>query len=467
MNKLCGILGKLEITMFEASGNDNSVWIIEQWAQESLMVLEANMIAANMVFREYDSMIAQHGETVNARIPGSFLMKRKTDDDAVTKQAATTTSIPVVLNQHLHVSFIIKDGEESKSFNKLRDEYVEPAVKAISQGVDEIVLSQVYQFLANSVGYLGTSPTDDTMVDAGTIMDVNKVPTTGRKMILTPQTKGSMLKIDDVKHADKRGDGGFAMKEGEVGRISGFDTFMSQNCPYVAAASQDVVTGAVNAGNLTVGSTVITVDGLSAAIVAGTFCTIVGDMRPRRILSSVGGATPTSITLETAIETAILDDAVVTLYDPGLINEGDDYAIGYAKDMVIDGYTLPLSVGSMVTLGGTAGTLPHGVLSGVTTVLMTLDRPIEVAAADDSAVCGGPVGNYNFGFIREAIALVTRPLAAPAAGAGALSYVAEFNDLAIRVTITYDGSLQGHLVTIDMLCGIKTLNTNMGVVMLG
>lgn len=469
MKKLLGLLSKLEIGVFDDTGNVNAVWIIEQWAQESLMLLESNMIAANMVYRDYEDIIAAEGETVNARIPGTFLMKRTTDKTDITVQAAKTTSIPVVLNQHLHVSFVIRDGEESKSFNTLRDEYIQPAVHAIAQGADEIVLSQVYQFLANPVGQLGVAPDEDTMIDAGKVMDINKVPTVGRQMILTPATKAGMLKQEAVKHAEKRGDGGFAMREGEVGRIAGFNTYMSQNCPYVVAASQDVVIMDVNNGNLTVGSTVITLTVGSAAIAAGTYCTIAGDMRPRRILSSVGGAAPTEITLETGIDFAIEDAAIVTLYDPGKIDESStpDYPIGYAEDIVIDDFTLPLSVGQLVSIGGAAGAAKYGVLSGVTTILMMLDRPLEAIASDDAEVCGGPEGNYNFGFIKNAIALVTRPLATPAAGAGALSYVAKFNDLAMRVTITYQGLSQGHLCTIDMLCGIKTLNADMGVVMFG
>jgi len=115
MNRLYGIFSQLEVIVLASTGNETSVWIIEQWAQESLMLLEANMIAANMVYRDYEDKIATEGETVNARIPGTFLMKRTTDTTDVTVQAAKTTSIAVVLDQHLHVSFTIRDGEESKS----------------------------------------------------------------------------------------------------------------------------------------------------------------------------------------------------------------------------------------------------------------------------------------------------------------------------------------------------------------
>ena len=113
------------------------------------------------------------------------------------------------------------------------------------------------------------------------------------------------------------------------------------------------------------------------------------------------------------------------------------------------------------------GTEPvYGVLSTPTTTSMLLGRPLEVAAADDDFVAPGPSGSYNFAFHRQALALVTRPLAAPASGTGALSFVASFNGLSMRITMTYDGNKQGHLVTADLLCGVKVLDINLGAVML-
>ena len=96
--------------------NDNDALIPEVWAQEALMVLEANMVASSLVYRDFENEIASFGDTVNAHRPNTFVAKRKTDADEVTVQDAQATNVPVKLNQHLHVSFTIKDGEESKSF---------------------------------------------------------------------------------------------------------------------------------------------------------------------------------------------------------------------------------------------------------------------------------------------------------------------------------------------------------------
>ena len=61
---------------------DNSVdaYIPELWAQESLMILEANMVMAGLVHRDFENEIAEFGDIVNTRRPQKFEAKRKTDN---------------------------------------------------------------------------------------------------------------------------------------------------------------------------------------------------------------------------------------------------------------------------------------------------------------------------------------------------------------------------------------------------
>src|ERR1700733_9438880 len=100
------------------------------WANESLAILEENMIIGNMVHRDFEPIIQNYGDVVNTRRVGEFVALRKTVTDNVTVQDATATNIQVTLNQHIHVSFLIRDGEESKSIVSLVDEYMAPAMIA-------------------------------------------------------------------------------------------------------------------------------------------------------------------------------------------------------------------------------------------------------------------------------------------------------------------------------------------------
>ncbi|KKK45455.1 hypothetical protein LCGC14_3165430, partial [marine sediment metagenome] len=172
--------------------NDLDAFVPEIWAQEGLLLLENNMVAGNLIHRSFENQIAQFGDTVNTRLPAEFVGKRKVDADDVTIQDATVTNVPVVLNQHLHTSFLVRDGEESKGFQNLRDNLLAPAMLSLAQMVDEVVLVQVYQFLGNSVGQLGVTPTKASVIGIRNKMNQNKVPMQGRNLIITPQTEADL-----------------------------------------------------------------------------------------------------------------------------------------------------------------------------------------------------------------------------------------------------------------------------------
>jgi hypothetical protein len=157
---------------------------------------------------------------------------------------------------------------------------------------------------------------------------------------------------------------------------------------------------------------------------------------------------------------------VITFYTPGAINLGAGYAAGWSKPMVIDGFTVAPKQGQTVSFGTSGSSALYTVIEATTTSLM-LDRPLEVALADDAAVNIGPAGSYNLAFHRNAMTLVVRPLAPTRTGVGAASAVVNADGLTMRATISYNGTKQGHLVTLDFLCGIKVLDPNLGAVLLG
>lgn len=440
----------------------------EMWANESIAILLENMVIGNLVHRDFSAQIASHGDVVNTRKPGQFKAVRKSADDNVTVQATTATNVAVRLDQHLHTSFIIKDADQSKAFKDLVVEYLSPGMQSIAQEIDLIVGGQVHQFHANRAGKLGglsAAVADQYLLETREVLNINKAHTDGRNLILGPRAETVMLQNSNFINADKVGDDGTALREASLGRKYGLNTFAAQNQPYHTAT--DVVAGAVNnASGYAAGSTAITVDGLSAAIAAGTYVTIAGDMTPLRVISSTGGATPTAIVLNRGLKYAVADNAVVTLYDPGTVNEAAGYDAGYDGAIAYDGVTVAAQVGQVVAFGTYSASQDLYTVIGVGTGTITLDRPLVAAIADGDAVFLGPPGGYNLAFHRNAIALVSRPLALPMPGTGARAGVANWNGMSMRVVITYDGNKQGHLVTVDTLLGVKVLDAALGAVLL-
>lgn len=449
--------------------NDVDPLIPELWANESLVILEENMVAGMLVNRDFETTFARFGETVNTRRPAEFTAKRKTSADNVTVQDANTDNVPVVLNQHVHVSFLIKDGEESLAFKDLVEFHLKPAMLANAQFVDRVVLGQFHRFRANSCGGLEqmtAANAQSYILNARNVMNKNNAWPQGRNIIWTPDGETAALGTELFVSAEKRGDGGQALQEASMGRVLGFQHYMCQNMSSIGATDKTASVALINmAGGAAKGTTSLVTDNGAAAIPNNSFITIAGDYTPLRVVSTTGGSTPTAIVVESpGLRTAVADNAIITKIGVGTI-ESTTFAAGYSKEIGYSGFTIEPQVGQLVTFG-TDPTSPVYVIVDAdnTNNKVTLDRPLEAQVSSGAAMNLGPAGNYNFAFHKNALTLVTRPLAPPKSGTGAQSAVVSYNGLTIRATITYDGNKQGHLVTLDFLMGVALLDEDLGAV---
>lgn len=428
------------------------------------------MVVGNLVHRDFEPAIASYGDVVNTRKPGEFVVKRKARNDSVTVQQPDATNIPVTLNQHFHVTFLILDVDQSKSFKDLIVEYLSPAMLAIARGIDLVTSGQVYQFLQYNGGKLGLmdgTNAEDYILATRQVQNINKAHVIGRNLVVGPIAETAMLSDAKFTDANRVGDDGTALREASLGRKFGYDIFMAQNQPFVDTNVIDKVTGTVNnVAGYPVGATTATVSGFSAAIANGGWFRIAGDDTPHKVVSTVGGATPTSITFSPPLKRAVANSAVVTVVDPGSVNNASGYAAGWAKEITYSNMTLDPQVGQGVSFASQSQVYSIIQVDTVNKTIL-LDRPLDAVLANNDTVNTLPGGSYNFAFHRNAVALVTRPLALPMQGTGARSGIANFNNLSIRVVMTYDPDLQGTKVTVDTLMGVAILDRLLGAVMFG
>ena len=439
-------------------------FIPEHWANEALLILQEQMVMGNLVNRDFDRTIASAGDTVNISMPGDFKAKRKSAADNVTIQNPTVTTFPVKLDQHLHTSFIIKDQHLSLAFTDLVRIYLRKAIISIAREIDMILLMQTYRFLENAGGHLGgMSPTNggDYLLETRETMNLNKVPDEGRRAIITDRAESNLLRNTQFTDADRIGDSGTALRTASLGELYGFPIVRALNAPFVPAGSTVTVGAINNPSGYAEGTTTFAVSGFAAAIAPGTFITVAGDDTPLQVVSTVGGAAPTSITVRIGLKHAVVSAAVIKAYTPGAINFVGGYPIAYDKELTVSGFAAAPKIGQMVTFG-TDMTNIYGIIDVNGSVGITLDRPLKVAVAHSATVNVGPAGSYNFLFHRDALTLVNRPLVLPP---GVRAAVQEYGSISMRVVITYDGNKQGQLVTVDTLMGTEVLNVDLGAIM--
>lgn len=456
--------------------NDVDVFAPEFWANESLEVLQQYIVLANLVHRDFEPVIQKFGDTVNITKPGTFTARRKTDDEQVVIQDATATGASLKLDQHWHTSFVIKDGEESKSYVDLINLYITPGVRSIAEAMDRVVAGQYVRFLNNVVGRLGgltASTSKDYLLDARGNMNLHRVPLADRRMLLAGTAETEVLKLDNFLNANYIGDDGTALREASLGRKLGFDFLTSG---YVADISAGQTTGTTTTtAAAAAGATVVAVTAVPSGVGVGTWFTIVGDDTPLQIAA----VNTLNLTLYLPLRRAVASGAAVTFMTPGQVNQpspltsrgitvANGYPVGWHREIAIDNFSngqIP-QVGQCLTFGINNASA-YAVIETDPILGITLDRPLEFAIADNDKVNIAPPGSYNLAFHRNAICLVTRPLAQPRQGTGALSAVINYNGLSIRATITYLGLSQGHLVTLDILGGVAVMENYLATVMLG
>ncbi|MDY4785119.1 P22 phage major capsid protein family protein [Pygmaiobacter massiliensis] len=150
-----------------------------------------------------------------------------------------------------------------------------------------------------------------------------------------------------------------------------------------------------------------------------------------------------------------------------------------AGDVGATTLTLNVSGGTSPTL---TGTLKAGdsITIGSNTYLVTKDA---TAASNEIAVEFTPglkaavvttdevtVGNSyvaNLAFHRNAFALVTRPLALPNGISGEQKAIVNYDGFGLRVIYDYNSQYKKDVISIDMLCGVKTLDSRLACRLLG
>ncbi len=456
--------------------NDIDATVPEWWALEGLRLMEEMLVVLPLVNRDYDDEFADAGEVVNIHTINRFSgADRKRDGQAVVMNDIEATPDTVKLNQHLTKGFWVTDREMQKSGIDLINKYLREAIRSIARSIDLIILTEGYEFLAQMVGQIGTDIGDGTILDLDAVMNNNDIDEEGRWLIVGANGKRSIMDVARFVEYQMTGTPGM-IANNQIGSIRGFNVKRASQMMQINPVLSDTVVGAIDltAGYAAGYAGAMVVDGFTGSVTVGTWLTIAGDMRPRRVKAfTLTVAATTGITLDTPLDFAVANNAVITTYLPGQVNLVAGYAAEWGDPIVYDTFTKDPQVGQGVSFGlkSAVDTAAEAAIYGIVKVDTTaktilLNRPLEAAIANDAKINLLPGGDYNFSFIQDAITFVNRPLMPPAPGQGANSAVREAHGIAIRVTLSYDASIFRTRVVVDTLCGIKKLNGEYGVVVL-
>ena len=214
-----------------------TTFIPELWNARLLYALEKAHVATNLVNRNYEGEISNHGDTVHINTIGAITVKsytKNTDIDA--PETLTTTDQTLVIDQAKYFNFQVDDVDKVQAAGELVDTAMGRAAYALADVSDAYLLGVIAAGAAagNTIGSaaapvaITASNVYENIVKLKTKLDKANVPNTGRTIVVPPDVH-SLLLLDDRFAKSTATAGQEALINGLVGRIAGFDVYMSNN----------------------------------------------------------------------------------------------------------------------------------------------------------------------------------------------------------------------------------------------
>ncbi len=126
-----------------------------------------------------------------------------------------------------------------------------------------------------------------------------------------------------------------------------------------------------------------------------------------------------------------------------------------------------LAVGDYITIGSNTYMITKAATAASNEIAVEFIPALTAAVATSDEVTVGASYTANLAFHRNAFALVTRPLALPKGLADSQKALVNYEGFGLRVIYDYNSQYKKDVVSIDMLCGVKTLDSRLACKMLG
>jgi hypothetical protein len=200
-------------------------------AVDALPALVGNLVMGNLVNRDYESTVAQAGDTVNVPIPPKLVANNLADGGSVQPQNPSAGNGQVVLNTHAEATFLIPDVMKVLAVPDLLKLYMQPAMVALAEKIEGDLFGTYAQFTANDpVGAGGVALTEASVDAAEKALFTARVPVTEQKYLVLDATQYALLRQNPrfVEYPTGKDAGLKAHVDGPVGKFKDFFVFRSQ-----------------------------------------------------------------------------------------------------------------------------------------------------------------------------------------------------------------------------------------------
>jgi len=223
------------------------------WAARLLSALEKSLIygQTHVCNRAYEGEVRQVGNTVKIASIGDVTVNDYAKDtDINTPETLSDSDQTLLIDQQKYFNFYVDSIDRAQQNVDVLDEAIRRAAYALKDVADQY-LAGIMDAAVPSGNKIGSTvapkiPTKDDayeyLVDLGTLLDENNVPTYGRFAVVPAWFHGLLLKDDRfVRSGTVTGD--HRLMNGEAGEAAGFTILKSNNVPNTSGAKFMIMAG--------------------------------------------------------------------------------------------------------------------------------------------------------------------------------------------------------------------------------
>ena len=215
-------------------------------AKEALMQLEANLVMAGLVHRDYSKEFVKVGDTITIRKPAKFVAKNFLGQ--VEEQDLSEGSETVKMDRYRDITVPITSKEMTLDISDFSEQVVKPAMSAIATAIDEDCLAVGIQNAKNKVS-VSSNPTIKDLANVGKALDKAKAPRDNmRNLVLGVDSTYKYNTLAEFTDISASGSSQ-ALRDATIGKAYTMNTYMSQNAPASVASSAGTVTSLKVTGN--------------------------------------------------------------------------------------------------------------------------------------------------------------------------------------------------------------------------
>jgi N4-gp56 family major capsid protein len=214
-------------------------FIPEIWSAQLLASLKKAEVFAGLCNRNYEGEISQKGDTVHiTSISRPTVAAYVKDTTVVAPETLTDAQKSLVIDKAYYFAFEVDDIDmrQAASGGALMAEAASEAAYALADQTDLVIIAAMEADVASVTPDNNIAATSratsalcvEGILDMKTLLDESNVPQQGRWIVIAPWIQNRLM-LDTRYITIDSLTGGSGFRNGQVGRIMGFDVILSNN----------------------------------------------------------------------------------------------------------------------------------------------------------------------------------------------------------------------------------------------